>query len=275
MSDFSILHSVVAQADAMGVDASALEVQSIWDFVIKGGPMMIPIGLCSLFALAVIAERLVQMRRSRVIPSGFQTGLQAALKDGSNGREAAIKYCRANPSPVANVFGTGLRRLGMPLEILERHISEAGEREVLKLRKHLRSLSVIAAVTPLLGLLGTIFGMISAFQTVATSGEALGKAELLAGGIYEAMITTAAGLIVAIPVLIMHHVLTGRIERLVMEIDQMSVEFVEEHALPGALESNGASLVAPEREGPAAANQNGAPVRNTVPEPALQEASDG
>ncbi len=230
MSGIELIQAVIAQAESAEPDVSALEVQSIWDFVVKGGPMMIPIGLCSLFALAVIAERLIQIRRSRVIPPAFKAGLQSAM---SNGRDAAIAYCKQNTSPVANVFAAGLRRFSMPLEVLERHISEAGEREVLKLRKHLRSLSVIAAVTPLLGLLGTIFGMISAFQTVATSGEALGKAELLAGGIYEAMITTAAGLIVAIPVLIMHHVIAGRIERLVMEIDQMSVEFVEEHVLAG------------------------------------------
>ena len=227
--------------------------------------MMIPIGACSLFALAVIAERLISTRRARVIPPGFRAGLQAAM---TQGRENAISYCKGSPSPVANVFAAGLRRMGMPLEVIERQISEAGEREVLKLRKYLRSLSVVAAVTPLLGLLGTIFGMITAFQTVATSGEALGKAELLAGGIYEAMITTAAGLIVAIPVLIMHHVLAGRIERLVMEIDQMSVEFIEEHVLPEAFPAGSAPPPATETTSAATSPQNGATPRVATAGPA-------
>jgi len=101
---------------------------------------------------------------------------------------------------------------------------------VLKLRKYLRVLAVIASIAPLMGLLGTIFGMIQAFQTVAASGSALGRTEMLAMGIYQAMITTAAGLLVAIPVLIAYHWIVAKIERLVMEIDQMTVEFIEAHA---------------------------------------------
>jgi biopolymer transport protein ExbB len=95
-------------------------------------------------------------------------------------------------------------------------------------------LAVIASIAPLLGLLGTIFGMIDAFQTVAVSGEALGRTESLAKGIYQAMITTAAGLMVAIPVLIGYHWLAGKIDRLVGEMDRMTVEFVEQHALARA-----------------------------------------
>ena len=99
------------------------------------------------------------------------------------------------------------------------------------MRKYLRVLSVIAAVTPLLGLLGTIMGMIRAFQTVATSAEALGRTELLAQGIYEAMITTAAGLSVAIPVLIVYHWISGKVERLVADLDLDVTDFVERHVL--------------------------------------------
>ena len=129
---------------------------------------------------------------------------------------------------MANVFEAGIKKLKAPVEVLEKHIQDAGQREVLKLRKNVRALSVIASISPLLGLLGTIFGMIMAFQTVAMSADALGKTELLAEGIYMAMITTAAGLSVAIPVLIMYHWISAKIERLVMEIDQMTVEFIEE-----------------------------------------------
>ncbi len=226
---------VVAQAPAAaGVEAAeipdSLQVQSVWDFVIKGGLMMIPIGICSLVAMTVLVERLVSLRRRRVIPDDFLPGLRAVLGVGSGSAEAAIEYCREQACPVANVFLAGLRRLGGSRELVERHIQEAGRREVIRLRQYLRVLSVIAAVTPLMGLLGTIFGMIRAFQTVATSGEALGKTELLAEGIYEAMITTAAGLIVAIPALICYHWLSAKVQGLVMDIDEMTVEFIEDLA---------------------------------------------
>ena len=235
MIDVMNLVVVLAQAPAAaGAEAAeiadSLQVQSVWDFVIKGGVMMIPIGICSLVAMTVIVERLVSLRRRRVIPDDFLPGLRAALDGGSGSAEAAIEYCRTRACPVGNVCLAGLRRLGGSRELVERHIQEAGRREVIRLRRYLRVLAVIAAVTPLMGLLGTIFGMIRAFQTVATSGEALGKTELLAEGIYEAMITTAAGLIVAIPALICYHWLSAKVQGLVMDIDEMTVEFIEDLA---------------------------------------------
>ncbi len=212
------------------ITSTAMTVNSVWDFILKGGIMMIPIGLCSLVAMAVFMERIVVLRRNRVIPGSFLPGLDLILESQPDDPAEALVYCRESDCPVARVFTAGIRRLRGPIELMEKHIAEEGERESLTLRKNLRVLSVIAAISPLLGLLGTIFGMITAFQTVAVSGEALGKTELLAGGIYAAMITTAAGLIVAIPVLIMYHWLTAKIERLVMEMDRMTVEFIESHS---------------------------------------------
>ena len=212
--------------------AAAMQVQSVWDFIVKGGPMMIPIGLISLFALAVVIERALSLRRRKVIPPDFISGLEPILKNRRDGDPSqALRYCRDNGSPLANIFAAGIKRLGEPAERLEKQIEEAGRREMLKLRKYLRALAVIASIAPLMGLLGTIFGMIRAFQTVAASAQALGRTELLAKGIYEAMITTAAGLLVAIPVLIAYHWISAKIERLVMDIDQMTVEFIEEHAV--------------------------------------------
>lgn len=218
-------------AVAAGGDGSdaAIQMESLWDFVVKGGPMMIPIGIGSLIAMAVVLERLVSLRRGRVIPAKFLDGMKEALKDEEDGSGKALAYCQEDGSPVASIFTAGIKRLGRSVERLEKRIQEAGEREVFKLRKNMRLLSVVAAVSPLMGLLGTIFGMIKAFQTVATHGEALGKASLLARGIYEAMITTAAGLLVAIPVLVAYHWLSSRIDRLVGEMDLMTVEFVEEY----------------------------------------------
>ena len=191
--------------------------------------MMIPIGLCSLIALTVNIERLTLLRRKRVIPPAFMPGLKEVLNGKPGDTEAALVYCRQSTSAVANVLAAGIKKIDRcSPEIIEKSIEEAGQREVLKLRKHLRALAVIASVTPLMGLLGTIIGMITAFQTVAVSGEALGKTEMLAGGIYQAMITTAAGLSVAIPVLICYHWISAKIDTLVADIDHMSVDFVDE-----------------------------------------------
>lgn len=233
---------VLSQIEPGGVDAAAVQVSSVWGFMIKGGPLMVPIGICSLIAAAVTLERLFSLRRSVVIPPGFLEGLKNALGQDRSEKKAALEYCKENASPVAAVFRAGIKKLGQPIELLEKHIAEAGQREIAKLGKFLRVLTVIAAISPLMGLLGTIFGMIKAFQTVATSGEALGKTELLAGGIYEAMITTAAGLLVAIPVLVAFHWISATIDRLVNEIDLMTVDFLEEYAAGPALVEPALSL---------------------------------
>ncbi len=236
----SLSAAVLAQASGPADPIpESVQVQNIMDFLQKGGIMMIPIGLCSLVALTVIIERLISLRRKSVIPPAFLPGLRKLMTGKPGNTEAALNYCRQNKSAIANVFAAGIRKIDRRSpEAVEKSIEEAGEREVLKLRKYLRALSVIASVTPLLGLLGTILGMIVAFQTVAISGEALGKTEMLAEGIYQAMITTAAGLSIAIPVLICYHWISGKIEKLVADIDQMTVDFVDEFGdgHPAALE---------------------------------------
>ncbi len=208
----------------------SVEVQSVWDFILKGGPMMIPLAICSLVALAVIVERAISLRRNRVIPPGFMDGLKAEMKNGTEDHARAVDFCQRNGSPIANILAAGIRKLAKPVEVVEKHIQDAGEREMVRLRKYLRLLSVVAAIAPLMGLLGTIFGMIRAFQTVAIAPEAMGKTALMAKGIYEAMITTAAGLILAIPVLVCYHWISAKIDRLVFDMDQLTVEFIEDHA---------------------------------------------
>lgn len=231
----SLLHdfgmSILSQGGAPAPEpSSAVLVQSVWDFVVKGGPVMIPIALCSLVALTVIIERIASLRRSRIIPAEFLPGLKTILQDVDEDRDKALAYCQKDASPLGRIFEAGIKKLGRPVEVVEKYVQDAGQREVIKLRKHMRLLSVIASISTLLGLLGTITGMITAFQTVAASAEAMGKTELLAKGIYEAMITTAAGLMVAIPVMLAYQWLLSRIEQFVGEMDQMAVEFIEEFA---------------------------------------------
>jgi len=238
-ASMNLVLSQVAQSTAGTDAASAAKVQSVWDFVVKGGPVMIPIGICSLVALTVIVERLVSLRRGQIIPPKFVDGVRSILGGGASDRIArALEYCRASATPLANIFAAGIKKLGEPAELVEKRIQETGQAEIQRLRKCLRSLSVIAAIAPLLGLLGTILGMITAFETVAASPDSLGRTELLAKGIYEALITTAAGLIVAIPVVISYHWFAAKVDRMVLEMDGMVIAFVEEFARPTVLKES-------------------------------------
>ena len=248
--------------------ASATSISSVWDFALKGGIVMIPIALCSLAALALVVERLLSVRRSKVIPDHFLRELRTLVRTGD--RVRCIEYCRSHPSPIARIGEAGLRNWHRPLEHVEKSIEDAGQREVAHLRKHMRSLSVIASIAPLLGLLGTIFGMIKAFQTVAASGEALGRTELLAEGIYEAMITTAAGLIVAIPTVVMYNFIAARIDRLVLDMDAVCIELLQERdSAPGVTPTPGANNAAPVGAPPSPGNALPASVAPPSPHAAV------
>lgn len=209
---------------------------SVFALAIKGGIMMVPIGICSLLVVAIVVERSAVLRRGRVVPPAFTEDLKAAADlRGQAAADAARALCEGADHPAARVIAAGLAKLGHTPEVVEKHIAAAGEAEVYAMRTRVRALSIIAALAPLLGLTGTIFGMIRAFATVAESGDNLGRAELLAGGIYEAMITTAAGLLVAMPTIVLYHWLSGRIERLTRDLDALAVWFVERFVLePGS-----------------------------------------
>jgi biopolymer transport protein ExbB len=139
----------------------------------------------------------------------------------------ALEVCRANGSPVARVLAEAVRRRHEPRELMERHVEEAGAREIVPLRQRMRVLSALPQVATMLGLLGTVFGMIKTFQQVAATSEALGKTESLAEGIFEAWTCTAGGLFVAIPVLLAFQWLMARIDLLTADIDRAASEFIE------------------------------------------------
>lgn len=236
---FSLL-GPLAQATSEPIVAGG-EITSVWDFVVKGGPTMAVIGLCSLVALAVIVERLIVLRRRSIIPTDFL----AALKGISADRGRALEYCRANGSPLAEVLGAAIRRRDDGIPAVEKAVEESGRRVTVALRRRMRLLGALPQVSTMLGLLGTIFGMIKTFQAIATSGQALGKTELLAKGIFEAWTCTAAGLLVAIPVLIAYHALMGRIDARIVELDRVVDDWVEQ-------ERTGASAAAAPAASPAA-----------------------
>ncbi len=203
---------------------------SMLELLAKGRWFMLPIGLCSLIGLAIIIERLVGLRRRAVIPPRFLDGLKSVFRHGRGDRREALDHCRSSNSPIARVLAAGVAKLHRDEETVEQAIEDAGINEIAKLRRNLRMLYGVAAVSPMLGLLGTVWGMISAFQVASVQG--LGRVAGLATGIYEALVTTFAGLIVAIPVLSFYYYFLGKVERIVWEMNDVSMDFLE-HVLVG------------------------------------------
>ena len=148
-------------------------------------------------------------------------------KHGALDVKKLLEDIRAEDSPIVRVVRAGLRKAYRPTMEIEKAIEDAGAKEASTMRRNCRALSVVANVAPLLGLLGTVLGMINAFMTVASKQEALGKTELLAAGIYQALVTTAVGLAIAIPSLILYYLFVDKIERLINEIDDITIELVE------------------------------------------------
>jgi biopolymer transport protein ExbB len=196
-------------------------------FFYDGGPMMFPIAVCSFVLLVVVFERFIALRRGRVIPGPFVKRMLEQLREGQLDREKAIKLCDENGSPVAQVIAAAAKKWGRTSVEVEQAILDSGERISNQLRRNLRFLNGISQVAPLLGLLGTVVGMIVAFNGLSTSAGAEGQREMLAGGIAQALITTASGMFVAIPALISYLYFVGRVDRLVTEIDALGQQIVE------------------------------------------------
>lgn len=186
---------------------------------------MLPIVVASVISFWFAIERLLILRRSTVIPYAFVTRFLEHLDQDRLDQHLAVKLCDENSSPVAHVFAHGVRKWGKPSVEIEQAIIDGGERQVSYLRKHLRVLNGVATVAPLLGLLGTVVGMIMAFNEMA-EGVAIDKSVQLAGGIGVALLTTAGGLTVAIPSLILYMYLSGRVDLLVMEMDALAQKVV-------------------------------------------------
>ncbi len=200
--------------------------ESYLDFALAGGYLMIPIGVCSLLWLTFLVERLFALRRVRILPTSFESGV-SNLPLGPVSDKDVAGLCHAYDSSGARVLAAASEHLSMPHEEIERAVNNSAQREIHTMRRYLRLFAVIAAVAPLLGLLGTVTGMIQAFREVATQGLGSGKA--LAPGIYKALVTTAGGLVVAIPALLTHHWLSSRIDNYVHRIDNLVVDFIEKH----------------------------------------------
>ncbi|BBT17771.1 translocation protein TolQ [Metapseudomonas otitidis] len=195
----------------------------MWELVKAGGWMMLPIILSSVVATAIIAERLWALRKNRVAPPQLLGQVWRMVKDKQLNSQK-LKELRAS-SPLGEVLAAGLANSKHGREIMKECIEEAASRVIHELERYLNTLGTIAAMGPLLGLLGTVFGMIEIFGGFMDNGMA--NAPALAGGIGKALITTAAGLMVAIPAVFFHRFLLRRVDELVVAMEQDAIKLVE------------------------------------------------
>ncbi len=193
------------------------------DLIAKGGIFMYPLICCSVVALAVFLERLWVLRRRYIIPEEFIRTVEELLKKQK--LSETIYLCQSDMSSIAKIFLAGLKNSQKGMWLIKEAIEERGSREATILEKNVGILSTIANVTPLLGLLGTVSGMIKTFNAISVQG--IGNAAPLAGGIAEALITTATGLCIAIPALVCHRFLKDKASGLIFEMEEDSIRLVE------------------------------------------------
>ncbi len=200
------------------------ETLNIWSLMIKGGIVMIPLVILSIVAIYIFIERYFAISRA----SGEETNFMNNIRDFiHNGRiDSAKSLCRNNQTPISRMIAKGIVRIGRPLTDINAAIENVGKLEIAKLEKNIAVLATVAGAAPMLGFLGTVIGMVRAFYNMSTAGPNI-DISLLAGGIYEAMITTITGLTVGIIAYICYNILVARIEKVVFMLEARATEFMD------------------------------------------------
>ena len=198
----------------------------MWEFMQKGGPIMWPILLCSAIAFAVVIERLLQLRREQIDTKTFMEQISKSLK--RNKIMEALELCERTKGPVANILRAGILKHDRPRSEVREAIEDAAIHEVPRLEKNLPVLATVAHIAPLLGLLGTVTGMVAAFQVIEGRASSLSPVNPgdLAGGIWEALLTTVFGLCVAIPTYVAYNYLTSRVDGFVLDMERSATDLL-------------------------------------------------
>jgi biopolymer transport protein ExbB len=196
---------------------------TLFDLFKAGGWTMVPIAICSLIAMAIIVERIWALKRERILPKHLVAQVWTWIKNGQFDKSKMRDL--KNSSELGEVLTAGLLNHQYGRESMKASIDEAGRAVVVRLERYLNTLGSVALVAPLLGLLGTVIGMIKVFTVMRVEG--VGNADALAGGISEALITTAAGMAVAIPTLVLHRHFIRRVEELVTDMEQEALKMVD------------------------------------------------
>lgn len=199
----------------------------VLDLLGRGGPLIYPIGFASVLALGIFLERMWSLQRNKVLPPRFLEVIDGLLRQERYPDAEAL--CHQSETPIARVLEVGIRYATHDRELIKDVMEEAGQREIHFMERFTGALGSIATISPLLGLLGTVTGMIGVFQSVVNQASTGAPVDpgLLAGGIWEALLTTAAGLVVAIPAFLGHRYIIARIDRYAVEMADVSLKAVE------------------------------------------------
>ncbi|MCK5702131.1 MAG: MotA/TolQ/ExbB proton channel family protein, partial [Cyclobacteriaceae bacterium] len=218
-----ILQITTSPADTLTV-AAGQDSMALISLIIQGGYMMIPIFILSIVAVYVYVERIRTIGRAAKTPIGFMDNIKKLVSDGD--LSGAKLICTQMETPIAKMIGKGLSRIGSPLKNIEVSIENAGRIEIYQLEKNLSLLATISGAAPMIGFLGTVTGMIRAFMSIAQEEGAVSP-KLLSAGIYEAMLTTAAGLFVGIIAYLGYNYLVTRVQKVVHNMEYTSIDFID------------------------------------------------
>lgn len=221
--------TTILQSDPSSVVAEAVPVQeelsfSLIDMAIKGGWLMIPLFLLSILTIYIFAQKWWAIRKASVVDENFMKDIRDHIHQGKI--NAALSLCKKNDTPVSRLIEKGVERIGRPLQDIQTAVENMGNVEVARLEKGLPMLATIAGGAPMIGFLGTVIGMVQAFYNMSAAGNNI-DITLLSGGIYTAMVTTVAGLIVGILAYFGYNYLTARISDLVFKMQNNTIEFMD------------------------------------------------
>jgi len=204
--------------------APSSESINLINLTMKGGPIMIPLALLSIIAVYLTIERFLTLKKASKLEANFMANIKDLVLNGNI--KGARALCERTNSPIARMIEKGVTRIGKPLQDIDTSIHNVGNIEINKLETGMPTLATISGAAPMLGFLGTVTGMVTAFHKMSTAGANL-TVSLLAGGIYEALVTTVAGLIIGIFAYIAYNQLTSMIEKIIHRMEASAVEFID------------------------------------------------
>ena len=219
----NILSAIMLQTAAVGAEPVAEQELSVWDLCLKGGFIMIPLLILSLVSIYIFVERYLALRKAAADDVTFMKRIKDYIHDGEV--ESAENLCKKTDTPYARLIGKGISRIGRPMNDVLVAIENVGNIEVARLGKGFTWLATTAAGAPMLGFLGTVTGMVKAFFSLASAGNSA-NISILAGGIYEALVTTVAGLVVGIIALFAYNYLTARVNHIMYQLENKTMEFM-------------------------------------------------
>ncbi|HEY0900186.1 MAG TPA: MotA/TolQ/ExbB proton channel family protein [Sphingobacteriaceae bacterium] len=220
--------TTAAAAQAVQTVQAAPELRVI-DLLIKGGWVMVPIGLLLLLGLIIFIERYLTIRKASRDENNLMQQVKSSIISGK--LESAIAICRNSNTPLGRMLQKGLLRIGRPIKDIEGAIENVGKLEVSKLEKNISILGIIAGIAPMLGFIGTISGVIRIFYNISLSDNI--SMGIIAGGLYEKMITSAAGLMIGVLAYIGYHILNIMVDRVILKMETDAVEFIDLLEEPG------------------------------------------